>query len=134
MKEKLLYCVWAALYIICVGLGTAEERGPFFVVILGVLALIFFVPGFWLIYLGVSRNDKKILRRVRVISIVSLVLTLGMIIVNILCFRTDNEMGVVLNDLLNLVSAPMYCCFWRGTSLFLWCCLFISSFPRLWKK
>ena len=134
MKEKILYCVWAAMYIVCVGLGTAEERGPFFVVLLGVLALLFFVPGFMLIYRGVSTDNKKILRRVRVISILSLLLTLVIMIVHILCFQANEETGKTLNDLLNLVSAPMYCCFWRGTSLFLWCCLLVSSFPRLWKK
>ena len=134
MKEKILYCVWAAMYIVCVGLGTAEERGPFFVVLLGVLALLFFVPGFMLIHRGISTDNKKILRRVRVISILSLLLTLVMMIVHILCFQANEEAGKTLNDLLNLVSAPMYCCFWRGTRLFLWCCLLVSSFPRLWKK
>ena len=134
MKEKLLYCAWAVMYIICVGLGTAEERGPFFHVVLGMLALIFFVPGFLLIYMGMSADNKKVLRKVRIICIVSLVLTLVMMVVSILCFQVKDEVGTVLNDLLNLVSAPMYCCFWRGTSLFLWCCLLVSSFPRLWKK
>ena len=134
MKEKFLYCLWAVMYIICVGLGTAEERGPFFVVLLGILALVFFVPGFLLVYMGVSADNKKILRKVRIVCIVSLLLTLGMMIVHILCFQTNDAVGATMNDLLNLVSAPMYCCFWRGTSLFLWCCLLISSFPRLWKK
>ena len=134
MKEKLLYCLWAVMYIICVGLGTAETRGSLFIIVSGVLALLFFVPGFLLIYMGISAGSQKILRRVRIVCIVSLVLTLGMMIVNILCFQTNDEIGATMNDLLNLVSAPMYCCFWRGTSLFLWCCLLMSSFPRLWKK
>ena len=52
MKEKLLYCAWAVMYIICVGLGTAEERGPFFHVVLGMLALIFFM-GMFIDWIGI---------------------------------------------------------------------------------
>lgn len=134
MKEKILYCVWAAMYIVCVGFGSAETRSPFLILSLGFLALAFFVPGFLLIHQGITTDNKKILRRVRIISIASLSLTLGMIIVNILYTLADEKVGQALHDLLNLVSAPMFCCLWRWTSLFLWACLFISSFPRLWKK
>lgn len=134
MKEKILYCIWAAMYIICVGFGTAVERSPFLVLFSGLLALAFFVPGVLLIHQGVTTGSKKILRRVRIISLTSLSLTLIMFIVNILNTLADEEVGQVLNDLLNLVSAPMFCSLWRWTSLFLWACLLISSFPGLWKK
>lgn len=134
MKEKILYCIWAVMYIICVGLGTIQERGLVVTIVLGVLALAFFLPGFFLIHMGVSTQNKKILRKVRIVSILSLLLTLVVMIVHILCFQAREETGKAMNDLLNMVSAPMYCCFWRGTSLFLWACLFVSSFPRLWKK
>lgn len=134
MKEKILYCVWAAMYIVCVGFGSAENRSPFLILLLGILALAFFVPGIMLIHQGVTTGNKKILRRVRIISIASLSLTLCMIIVNIICTLADEEVGHALHDLLNLVSAPMFCCLWRWTSLFLWACLLIGSFPRLWEK
>ena len=122
------------MYIICVGLGSAETNSPFLILMMGLLAFGFFVPGILLVHQGVTTENKKILRRVRIISIASLLLTLSMMIINIRYTLADQEVGLVLNDLLNLVSAPMFCSFWKWTSLFLWACLFISSFPRLWKK
>ena len=134
LKEKILYCIWAALYIICVGLGTVTERGILLRLFLGLIALAFFVPGVLLLHQGIVTDNKKILLRVRVICITSLALTLVMIIVTILTVFTGDAVGTALDDVLNIVSAPMYCSYWRWTSLFLWACLLFASFPRLWRK
>ena len=45
--------------------------------------------------------------------------------------RILQAQGETLNDILILVSAPMFCCYWQGISLFLWACLFVSSFPKI---
>ena len=134
MKEKLLYLNWACLFVMCVGFGTIVQRSVAGHIILMLLSLIFFVPGIILVYDGLKSGNKKMLRRVRIISLTSLFLTLSMIILNILLVRASEAVGNALNDILIVVSAPMFCCYWRGIGPFLWACLFISSFPRMWKN
>lgn len=134
MKEKLLYLNWVCLYVMCVGFGTIVQRSVAGHIILMLLSLIFFVPGIILVYDGLKNDNKKMLRRVRIISLTSLFLTLSMIILNILLVRASEAVGNALNDILIVVSAPMFCCYWRGIGPFLWACLFISSFPRMWKN
>lgn len=134
MKEKLLYLNWACLFVMCVGFGTIVQRSVAGHIILMLLSLIFFVPGIILVYDGLKNGNKKMLRRVRIISLTSLFLTLSTIILNILLVRASEAVGNALNDILIVVSAPMFCCYWRGIGPFLWACLFISSFPRMWKN
>ena len=134
MKEKLLYLNWVCLYVMCVGFGTIVQRSVAGHIILMLLSLIFFVPGIILVYDGLKNGNKKMLRRVRIISLTSLFLTLSTIILNILLVRASEAVGNALNDILIVVSAPMFCCYWRGIGPFLWACLFISSFPRMWKN
>ena len=81
-----------------------------------------------------DNKDRKILKTVRIVSLISLLLTLSLIVLNILLVFAGETVGQTLNDILILVSAPMFCCYLRGLSPFLWACLFISSFPRMWKK
>lgn len=134
MKEKLLYAAWLGMYILCVGLGTITERNLIVNIAMTALGLIFFLPGGLLIWDGLRTHNRAQLLRVRIISICSLALTLLMIILNIVFVAAGDTVGAVLNDLLMLVSAPMFCCYWRFISLFLWACLLVSSFPRMWKK
>lgn len=134
MKEKLLYAAWLCMYILCVGLGTITERNAIVNIAMTALALIFFLPGVLLVWDGLRTDNKKQLLRVRIISICSLALTMLMIILNIVFVTAGDTAGAVLNDLLMLASAPMFCCYWRFISLFLWACLLVSSFPRMWKK
>lgn len=134
MKEKLLYLNWVCLYILCVGFGTIVQRSVAGHIILMLLALAFYVPGIILVYTGIRDQNKKMLRRVRIISLVSLFLTLSLIVLNILLVFASEAVGNALNDILIVVSAPMFCCYWRGIGPFLWACLFISSFPGMWKS
>lgn len=103
-------------------------------IILTLISFIFFIPGILLLYKGITEKDRKILKTVRIVSLISLLLTLSLIVLNILLVFAGETVGQTLNDILILVSAPMFCCFLKGLSPFLWACLFISSFPRMWKK
>lgn len=134
MKEKILYVFWLCFYILCVGLGTVVQRSTGLHVAFTVLSLLFFLPGILLLWEGIRANDRKMLLRVRIVSLVSLLLTVSMIVLNILTVTAGDAVGQVMHDLLILVSAPMFCCYWRGLSLFLWACLFVGSFPRIWGK
>ena len=134
MKEKVLYIFWLCFYILCVGLGTVTGRSAGLNIAFTVLSLLFFLPGILLLWEGVRTDNQKMLLRVRLVSGISLILTVSLIVLNILTVTAGAAVGKVLNDLLILVSAPMFCCYWRGLSLFLWACLFVSSFPRIWRK
>ncbi|MBO5078080.1 MAG: hypothetical protein J6B67_00160 [Oscillospiraceae bacterium] len=134
MKEKILYVFWLCFYILCVGLGTVVQRSAGLHIAFTVLSLLFFLPGILLLWEGIRANDRKMLLRVRIVSLVSLLLTVSLIVLNILTVTAGDAVGQVMHDLLILVSAPMFCCYWRGLSLFLWACLFVGSFPRIWEK
>ena len=131
MKKQILYMLWLSLYILCVGLGTLTDRTTAGSVVLTILAIVFFVPGMLLLIHGYKTGDRKLLVRIRIISILSLGLTLMLIVLNILLVQAGSGVGETLNDILILVSAPRFCCYWQGISLFLWACLFVSSFPKI---
>lgn len=133
MRKKILYIVWACLYILCVGLGTLSKPGAFGTAVLVLIALGFFVPGVLLLVDAVKQQDQAGLLRIRVICLCSLVLTAVFLIANILSARASVQTGRVLHDLLQLVSAPMMCGQYWWISLFCWACLLMGSFPRLWK-
>lgn len=134
MKTKKLYFLWLGLYALCFGLGFIPERNLFAQILLGLLSLVFYIPPILLLHQGVREGDKKLLSQIRKISLASLVLTMLLIVANIASVYASDAAGRILNTLLNLVSVPMFCCYFRGMGLFLWACLFISSFPRLWKN
>lgn len=134
VKEKLLYGIWLCMYIICVGMGSIVQRGVGLIVLLNLLALLFFAPGVVLLVDGMREQNRKQLLRVRIVSLTSLVLTLCLIVLNILLVGAGEQAGEILHDVLMLVSTPMFCCYWQGVSLFLWACLFVGSFPGIWKK
>ena len=134
MKEKVFYAIWLCLYILSVGLGTVTQRTAAMQAVFTALSLIFFIPGILLLWEGYRTGNRKILFRVRLISAVSLSLTVLLIVLNILTVTAGESVGQLLNDILIFVSAPMFCCGWQGLSLFLWACLLVSSFPRIWKK
>ena len=134
MKEKILYLFWLAMYIICVGMGTLTERSVFIHTLLMVLAIAFYIPGLLLVIEGIKQNNAKILLRVRIVCICSLVFSLVFIIANIASVYASPVVGNVLNQVLLIVATPMHCCYYRFISLFLWACLFIGTMPQLWKS
>lgn len=132
MREKILYALWGCLYILCVGLGTLPEPEGFGKAVLVGISLLFFVPGALLLADAVKTGSKNALLRLRVVCLCSLGLTAALLIANILAVNASAQTGQVLTDLLLLVSAPMYCSQYWLLSLFLWSCLLVGSFPRLW--
>ena len=130
MKEKILYAVWAGLYILCVGLGTVRDVDGFGRGVLIMTALLFFVPGVMLLSEGKKKQDKKMLWRLRLVCICSLSLTMLLIAANFLSVGSSSAAGQVLYHILMLVSAPMFCAQYWVLSLFLWACLLFASFTK----
>ena len=134
VKEMILYAVWLCLYILCVGLGTVEEVEGMGKVFFVLTSLIFFIPGIWLLVLGKKEKNRKMVLRVRIIAICSLTLTVAVFCANVAAVAASSRFGSFLNDLLNLVSAPMFCARYWILSLFGWACLLSASFARVVKK
>ena len=130
MKEWILYAAWLCLYILCVGLGTVEEVAGIGKVFFLLTGLIFFIPGILLLLLGTKEKNKKMILRVRLLSICSLALTVAVFCANVLAVSGSGETGAFLHDLLNLVSAPMFCMQYWIVSLFCWACLLSASFTK----
>ena len=130
VKELILYAVWLCLYILCVGLGTVEGvegAGKVFFVL---TSLIFFLPGVALLILGKKEKNKKMILRVRIAAICSLALTVIVFCANVIAVGASGQVGSFLNDLLNLVSAPMFCSQYWILSLFCWACLLSGSLMK----
>ena len=134
MKEKLLYAVWAALYILCVGLGFIQEPEGLGKAVLVLIAIGFFVPGGILLHDGIRSQNRKAVKRIRIICLLSLGLTLGMLLLNLVSFAFPETWGEPLYELLLLVSAPMICGQYWVMSMFLWACLLFCSFKKLPKN
>ena len=127
MKNSVLWIVWAVLYIICALLGVAPLQGTAGSVSMTLLSLVFFLPGSILVYRGFRQKNPKLLRGVRIVSIVSLSLTLIVLIANFFSVLASESVGNLLQLLLTLVSAPMICSGYWIVSLFLWACLLMST-------
>lgn len=124
MSNKVLYAAWGVLFILTAALGfIPEPEGPL-TVGMTVLSILFFVPGFCLLY----RGEKK---PVLILSIVSLVLTLLCLLLNVWSVGMTADMGEFLYVLLGLVSTPMYCSRFWLLSLFGWACLLMGNLMKL---
>ena len=130
VKELILYAAWLCLYFLCVGLGTVETvegAGKVFFVL---TSLVFFLPGIVLLILGRKEQNRKMILRVRIAAICSLALTVIVFCANVIAVGASGQVGNFLNDLLNLVSAPMFCAQYWVLSLFCWACLLSASFMK----
>ena len=134
MKQKCIYLLWLFVYIICVGLGTLYEDILVLQIFQGLFAVLFFVPPVLLVLEGLKDGQKKYLMQIRVISIVSLALTLAFMIANIAAVYASEAVGNTLNQIYILVATPMHCLPYGFISIFLWACLLMLTFPSLWKE
>ena len=134
MKEKITYGVWACLYILCVGLGFVTDPQGVGKVLLVMTALIFFLPGAWLLYSGFRQKDRKMLLHLRLVSLCSLMLTLAALVAFFLSVNASDAVNKVFFEILALVSAPMLCGQYWFLSLFLWACLLMGTLYKTNKK
>ena len=131
LKELISYGIWLCLYILCVGLGTVEGAEGIGKVLFVLTSLIFFIPGIALLVMGFGEKNRKMILRVRIVAICSLVLTVVVFCCNVAAAAASSEWGNFLHDLLNLVSAPMFCAQYWILSIFLWACLLSASFTKI---
>ena len=127
MKRKILYPLWAVLFILCAGLGFIPEPEATTAKVLSVLSVAFFVPPALLLY----RTEQQDALLIRNLSVLSLTLTLVLLILNFLLAFSSETLGQILHYVLIIVSCPMICSGHWALSLFLWACLLMASMNQL---
>ena len=120
MNHKRLYFVWGGLFILCGLLGFIPEPAGLGKWLLVALSVGFFVPGWVLLY----RGKRKLIRN---LSLLSLLVTLLLLVLNFMSGRASEAAGDFLYGLLVFLSAPMVCSQYWIISLFLWACLLMSG-------
>ena len=123
MNRKILFALWAALFVLCAGLGFLPETSGW----MTALSVLFFLPPALLLYQG--ERDTVLL--VRNLSLLSLSVTLVTLILNFVLAVSTEKLGNILHCVLVVVSAPMICSGYWVLSLFLWACLLMGSLKRL---
>jgi hypothetical protein len=133
MKDGKLYALWGVLYIFCGLLGFIREPNGFVTALLVLMAVGFFVPGAVLLYRGYKARNPGRIKAICAISLVWLVMTLVLLILNFLTAGATALAGDLLYGFLVILSAPMFCGQAWVLSLFLWACLLMSGLSCLKK-
>ena len=127
MKNRFLYALWGALFILCAGLGFIPESDGGLNLLRTGLSILFFLPPALLIWKARQEGNRPALLLIRNLSIASLSLSVTLIIANFLTVFRSQLLGDILHGVLVVVSTPMICGGHWATSLFFWACLLISS-------
>ena len=127
MKNRFLFALWGAMFILCAGLGFIPEPAGVLKGLLTGLSILFFLPPALLVWKGRRETDRATLLLVRNLSIASLSLSVVLIIANFLTAFRSELMGDILHGVLVVVSSPMICSGHWAMSLFFWACLLIAS-------
>ena len=127
MKRSSLMAIWGIFYIICAGLGFIPEPEGTVRIFLTVISILFFVPPAILLFDAFSAGDEKTIRLIRLLSALSLALTLVLLTANFLAALGASWLGTLLHILLVIGSAPMLCSNYWVLSLFLWAVLLVAS-------
>lgn len=130
MKTKSLWIAWGAMYVLCTLLGFIPNPTGFLRSLMLFISVVFYFPGFILIYTAQQQNNKKALRTLRLISAGSLALTLAALVANFQWVMASEAVGNLLYVVLVLVSTPMVCSGLWASPLFLWACLLMATFLK----
>ena len=131
MNKKLLYLLWAGLFILCACCGfIPQPEGPL-VLLMTICSLLFFLPPGLLLWDSGRQQDLYTIKLIRNLSALSLGLTLVLLVLNFLTVLRSEFLGSVLHYILVIVSSPMICSGHWAMSLFLWACLLMASVRQL---
>ena len=134
MKKSVLLPLWAALFVLCAALGFLNQPEDVTRGLLTLLSVLFFVPPFALLWQAKAEKNMHTVVLIRNLSVLSLVLTMALLVLNLLSVTGSEFLGNLLYYVLVIVSSPMVCSGYWALSLFLWACLLIVSGKMLKKK
>ena len=127
MNKKLLYTLWAILFILCAGFGFIPQPADTLQSVMTVLSLVFFLPPALLLWHCSKTRETDPAKLIRNLSALSLGLTMVLLILNFLAATGSAFLGQVLHNILVIVSSPMVCSGRWAMSLFFWACLLMAS-------
>ena len=130
MKNRILYVLWGALFILCAALGFIPEPAGAGRLLLTLASLLFFLPPAMLIRSARKTGSRSQLALMRNLSALSLGLTAVLLILNFLTAFRSETLGNILHAVLVIVSSPMICSGHCALSLFLWASLLIASLKK----
>ena len=130
MNKKNLYYIWAGLFILTALLGFITEPNGLLKALMVMAAVGFFVPPALLL----KQGDFQDIKLVRNLSLVSLITTTVLLVLNVMSVLASEAVGTGLYALLILLSAPMVCSQYWALSMFLWACLLMVSLKNLKSK
>ncbi len=107
MDKGILKAIWAGMFILCAVLGFLPEPEGFNKYLLVVLSLLFFLPPALLLYTSWKAKDEKQLHLVKKLAILSLGLTLGLMVGNLLSVLAPTAVGNVLYWALVILGTPL---------------------------
>ena len=126
-KNTILYSIWAVLYCACVGFSFVKDPTAGEKAFLVALSLAFFIPPFYLVFRARKEESRKTLLALRLVSILVLVLSLILLVLNFLSVYFSAKTGLVLYVLLVMFSVPMVCIQYWVLGLFLWASLLMVT-------
>lgn len=136
-KDKgILKALWLGMFILGAVLGFVPSPEGANKYVLAVLGSLFFLPPALLLYRCHKDLDRKNLRLIRNLSLISLTSTVVLLVLNTLSLLFSEAVGNALYYILVIVSSPMVCCQYWVISLFgwavlLWCSLiFLKKAPK----
>lgn len=131
MTKKGYYYAWAALFVLCAGLGFVNAPVGAARNAMTVLSVVFFLPPAVLLYRAHREEDLAAIRLLRNLAALSLGLSCLLLVANFLTAGRSQWLGIAMHALLTVVSAPMLCAGNWVISLFLWACLLFSAIGLL---
>ena len=134
MTKRMLYISWAVMYAVCAVLGFVPNPKGAEYWILMAMTLVFFVPPTILTVKAVKGNDVGELKRIRLICLIWLGLTLTTLVLNFLSVSFTASAGLFVYRALIVLSAPMVCGQIWVIPIFLWGCLLSASWQEIFKR
>ena len=134
MSNAVLYALWGALYALCAGLGFIGEPGRGMQFLMTALSVVMFAPPLMINYQAAQKGDRRNLKLVRNLSLLSLIMTALALVANLLGAVYSETLGNILHAFLTVVSSPMICSGYWVLSLFLWACLLMVTGKQIKKR
>jgi peptidoglycan/LPS O-acetylase OafA/YrhL len=126
VNKKVLYALWAVLFVVCAALGFTPNPGAGKTA----LAVVFFLPPAILLVQAKKAGDGSTVALIRNLAAWSLGLTLVLLVLNFVLAVGSEKLGRILHYVLTVVSSPMICSGYWVLSLFLWACLLMGSIKK----
>lgn len=132
-KNEKLWIAWGCMYVLCTVCGFLPVASSALSGLFLLFSIGFFIPGGMLLFNALKTGDRRTVKTLRLLSILSLALTILMIILNFATARDSATVGEVMYWILIVVSTPMICSQVWILGLFGWACLLMGSIINIKK-